>query len=472
MDLNELEQIRKEIAEELTGLGFGKVFPLGPDAIAIDFFPHSGRYLYISYGRGKGAAFLIRRRLKELERSATHAAPFVIDLRKRFFGMRLKRVCTMSSTDVMRLDFEGDEQSFSLVIQVGRRPNLFVVDRDEIVVGSARSSNEAGQRIGDKYAGPETGSPAGAPLPTRGGESLSDTLDAEYRAREQDGNFDSLAAEAKKKLNGEIRKKLKLLENLEHDLAKHGEPDQWKRYGDLLLANIGNIRGTDDKMIVTDYFDSELPDVEIPVEKNASPTEMAEIYFTRYAKARNGAAAIAKRQETVKSEIESLQKRMSKLDSAIAARDETAMAEFLVKNPPVQANPAKKNAVAEIRGARRFVSSDGFEILVGKKAVDNDNLTFRIAKSLDLWFHAEDYPGSHVIVRNPSRKEIPNRTLIEAAQLAAFYSDARELPKVAIRYTPKKYVNKPRRSAPGLVSLASFKTVLVEPGVGDLSPTG
>jgi len=82
-----------------------------------------------------------------------------------------------------------------------------------------------------------------------------------------------------------------------------------------------------------------------------------------------------------------------------------------------------------------------------------------------MWLHAADYPGSHVVVRNPSRREIPQRTLLEAAQLAAFYSDAGRQPKAAVHYTQKKFVNKPRGAAPGLVSLASFKTILVEPKV-------
>ncbi|MDQ3712269.1 MAG: NFACT RNA binding domain-containing protein, partial [Acidobacteriota bacterium] len=112
-------------------------------------------------------------------------------------------------------------------------------------------------------------------------------------------------------------------------------------------------------------------------------------------------------------------------------------------------------------------SSEGFEILVGKGAKDNDYLTFRIAKASDLWFHAADYPGSHVVVKNPNRKEIPPKTLLEAAQIAAFFSHAKQQPKVAVHYTPKKFVNKPKGASAGLVSLASFKTILVEPKIGD-----
>src|SRR4029453_7742070 len=125
----------------------------------------------------------------------------------------------------------------------------------------------------------------------------------------------------------------------------------------------------------------------------------------------------------------------------------------------------KKKIETAFKGARRFVSSDGLEILVGKKAPDNDYLTFRIARSLDLWLHAADYPGSHVVIRRAGRKEVPHTTLIEAAELAAFYSDARGQSKAAVRYTEKKFVNKPKRSAPGLVSLASFRTIMAEPRV-------
>ncbi len=81
--------------------------------------------------------------------------------------------------------------------------------------------------------------------------------------------------------------------------------------------------------------------------------------------------------------------------------------------------------------------------------------------------HAADYPGSHVVIRNPNRKEVPHRTLLEAAQLAAFYSQGKSQTKAAVHYTQKKFVNKPKASAAGLVSLASFKTVLVEPKIGD-----
>ena len=155
----------------------------------------------------------------------------------------------------------------------------------------------------------------------------------------------------------------------------------------------------------------------------------------------------------------------TELDRAITEEDRDFIREFLVTKRQESKRPAK-NKTSSVEGiARSFISSDGFEILVGKKAKDNDVLTFKIAKSLDTWMHAADYPGSHVVVRNPNRKEIPHRTLIEAAELAAFYSQGKAQVKAAVHYTQKKFVNKPKGAAPGLVSLSSFRTLLVEPKV-------
>jgi predicted ribosome quality control (RQC) complex YloA/Tae2 family protein len=116
-----------------------------------------------------------------------------------------------------------------------------------------------------------------------------------------------------------------------------------------------------------------------------------------------------------------------------------------------------------IPGVRRYSSSDGYEILVGRAARDNDTLTFKIAKPNDLWLHAADYPGSHVIIRNPTRKEIPHRTLLEAAQLAAHFSQANKDPKVDVHYTERKFLSKPKGAAPGLVRMSRFKSLVVAP---------
>ena len=206
-----------------------------------------------------------------------------------------------------------------------------------------------------------------------------------------------------------------------------------------------------------------MPEIAVEVDENTPVTEAAEKFFKKYTKARNAADEIAVRLDKLQSELRSLDHQQHRLEEAIIQRDEEQLASFASDQKRKPSEKLRGKPVETSAGARSFVSSDGFEILVGKKAKDNDFLTFRIAKSLDLWMHAADYPGSHVVVRNPNRKEIPQRTLLEAAQLAAFYSQGKSQPKAAVHYTQKKFVNKPKGAAAGLVGLASFKTILVVP---------
>jgi predicted ribosome quality control (RQC) complex YloA/Tae2 family protein len=373
----------------------------------------------------------------------------------------------------MVIDLVSSEATaLQLAIQLGgKRPNIFILDGDGVILGVLRDPDLEGQSRGGKYV-PPVEPPTSDTIRETGGKSLSAILDAVESSGKAEADLETLANTARRKLNADIAKRRKLIKNLEGDIASQGNADEWKRYGDLILANISNIRREGEHLIVTDYFDPEQREIAIKIDKDLLPTQAAEFFFKRYAKARNGAVEISKRLETVNAEIKKLEAQRSEIESAIERKDSDFLARFSPDKKQEAPQARKKDKAEEFKGARRFISSDGFEVLVGKKAKDNDQLTFRIAKSLDLWLHAADYPGSHVVVRNPNRSEVPVQTLTEAAQLAAFYSDAREQPKATVRYTQKKFVNKPRRAAPGLVSLASFKTILVEPQVAVRSKEG
>jgi predicted ribosome quality control (RQC) complex YloA/Tae2 family protein len=230
-------------------------------------------------------------------------------------------------------------------------------------------------------------------------------------------------------------------------------------------AIVSTAERRDSKIVVIDYFDENLARVEIEADENDSVTEAADKFFRKYTKARNAFGEIEKRLRVLDRELERLRAERDEIENAIENKDLDFLAALAAgaKQKEPEKLKGKDSPLSSI--ARSFASSDGFEILVGKKAKDNDYLTFRVAKSLDTWMHAADYPGSHVVIRNPNRKEIPPRTLLEAAELAAFYSQGKAQPKAAVHYTQKKFVNKPKGAVPGLVSLASFKTLLVEPRV-------
>ncbi|MDH3531047.1 MAG: NFACT RNA binding domain-containing protein, partial [Acidobacteriota bacterium] len=295
-------------------------------------------------------------------------------------------------------------------------------------------------------------------------DTLSESLDFYYTEKDRADNFRSVANSAKSSIRNDIKKQKRLKKALAADLKRHGEPEKWKRLGDLVNANISTARREGDIAFLTDYFDEKLPEIEIEIEENTSLTDASEKFYKKYSKSKNAKAEIEKRLATVDLFIEQLTLKMEKLDLAIDTGDIDAVGSFLAKKKGRKSKfKSKQSDVSKY--AREYTSSDGLPILVGKRSKDNDYLTFRIARSLDMWFHAADYPGSHVIIRRRGRAEIPQQTILEAARLAAFYSKAKNESKAAVRYTEKKFVNKPKGAAPGLVSLASSKTLVVVPGI-------
>jgi predicted ribosome quality control (RQC) complex YloA/Tae2 family protein len=474
-----LEQIRRELESFLTGQKFGKIFALSRLTMAIDFRLADSQFLFISVESAAPRIYLIKRRLRDLEKQSGNPNAFVLFLKKRLSNAVLESIEKIENERILIFYFSaqtelGEREKYSLAVQLtGRSANLFLLDKNGFILDKLRETFGEGQEVGGKYSAPfrERSEPitsAGwlnAAFPQNGFQTLSEALDHFYLEKEAEKLFQNRAKSAENKIKQEITKREKLARKLKQDLENHGDAEKWKRFGDLILANLADAVRVNDKVLVVDYFDENVPTVEIEIDENDSLTESAEKFFRRYTKARNAKQEISKRLKILESEISNFKSQKEQIEKAIAEKDEHFLNEFLGEKRDRLPNKQKDKRAENFTGARRFVSSDDYEILVGKASKDNDFLTFRIAKSNDLWLHAADYPGSHVIVKNPNRKEIPQKTLLEAAQIAAFYSHARQQPKVAIHYTQKKFVNKPKGAGFGLVSLSSFKTILVEPKI-------
>lgn len=472
MNNSTLERVCDELDAALTGQRFGKIIPLSRFETAIDLRLPDSRYLFISIEPNRPRIYLVKRRLKDLEKRSVNPSPFLLYARKRLSGGVVQGVSKIPNERVLRILLSaeneiGEVNNFAFIVQLtGRSANILLADANDFILESMRPNTGPGQVSGERYLPPPRSARTHEEhanddkLVVSENSSLSEALDEYYLEQEAERKFRSRVAAARARFNAEVTRRKTLLRKLNEDLEHHGDAEKWKRTGELLLANAPTARRVGDKIFVTDFFDELQPEIAVEADENLSVTEAAEKYFKRYTKARNGSGEIAKRQETVRRELDRLEQERARLEKAAEEHNEQFFAE-----PEARKRPVREKKTATFNGARSFTSSDGFEILVGKRAKDNDYLTFRVAGSLDMWLHAADYPGSHVVVRNPSRKEIPQRTLLEAAQLAAFYSDAGRQAKAAVHYTQKKFVNKPRGAAAGLVSLASFKTILVEPKV-------
>jgi predicted ribosome quality control (RQC) complex YloA/Tae2 family protein len=470
-----LEKITAELASRLIGGKFGKIFTLSRLQMAIDFRLPDGSYLFISVEPSAPRVYLIKRRLRDLEKQTVNQTSFVMFLRKRLAGGTLRSIEKLENERILRLEFDaqndfGETEKYALIIQLtGRSANLLLLDKNNFVLDACRETHGAGQEIASKYAAPERAEgftpkpPAAESFPQNDSVSLSEALDVFYLNQEVEKKFQAKVGAARSKLNQETNKSKKLLKKLSQDLENHGDADNWKKLGDLLLANLATAAREKDKVLVMDYFDENVPVLEIEIDANDSLTEAAEKFFRKYTKARNAKNELTKRIADLESKITDFDLQKAELEDAIAEKDYDFLAEFNGEKQEVKSVKSRDKQTEGFKGARQYYSSEGFEILVGKGSKDNDYLTFKVAKASDLWLHAADYPGSHVIVKNPNRGEIPPKTLLEAAQAAAFFSHAKDQLKVAVHYTPKKFINKPKGAGAGLVSMSSFKTILVEP---------
>ncbi len=474
-----LKAIVEELKTALCNCVVGKIFQLAPASFAIDFRRRDGGYLFVSAEPALPRLYLIERPVRELEKGSKTLDGFGQALRVNLTGAKLIQVSQDASERVVRFSFARQEdtgettQPVWVVQLTGRSANLFLLDDQDYVTHSQRTMSGPGQQIGELYSAPaghindETGE---SQFGKADFSSLSAAADHYYLALEAERSFDNQAAAARTRLRQDTSRLQKLTRRLRSDLTQHGNAEEHKRSGDLLLANISTAVRKGKTVSLQDFYSEHVPTIELEVDENTTLQAAAASYFARYGKARRAAEQIGKRLAEVEAKLSRLALDQEALEKMIATRDQDALNHLLLalnpKSRKVPAGRVPRKEQAGIPGVRRYLSSDEYEVLVGRAARDNDNLTFRVARPQDLWLHAADYPGSHVIVRNPSRKEIPQRTLIEAAQLAAKFSQANHDTRVNVNYTQQKFVSRIKGAAPGLVRLASFRTITVEPKEG------
>lgn len=462
-----LQELVEEIAPAVQGERLFRLFQLAPTDLAFDFGLKDGRYLFISVTPAMPRLYLIRRSARQLEKMATAPSQFSLLLNKHLVGAMLRAITKDQDDRIVRLAFDKvGEGERTLVAQLtGRSANLFLLDERGRIIDALRAPREYGPLPGESYL-PPASRPAkkSGPTPfTRGAHgSLSEAADAYYLRLEAERRFDERVRSEIARLEREIEKRQRLLDRLREDRAVHGDAEEHRRIGELLLANLATAERIGEKVRIRDFYAEGAPWIEVEVGQGRSLPQEATQRFARYARAKRAAEQIEKRTAAVAAELRELEAQRAAIEEIRATRDEQALARIL---PPESTRPTRRRAAKNSlpAGIRQYRSSDGYDILVGRGASENDLLTFRLARPHDLWLHAADYPGAHVVVRNPQRGEIPQRTLIEAAQLAAAFSQARADGKVAVHYAWRKHISKPRNAPPGTVTVAGPRTLLVAP---------
>jgi predicted ribosome quality control (RQC) complex YloA/Tae2 family protein len=262
-------------------------------------------------------------------------------------------------------------------------------------------------------------------------------------------------------------------EKIEEDLKQAEKFEQYKKFGDLLMMNKKLIRKGQDSIKLVDIFQPEQSLVEIPLNIKLSPMQNAQAYFKKYKKAKDALAVMKKRKAETERQILQVEKILEKIEGAtkelkLEEIEQALISLGLLKEKEI---PRKRKKGNREFSPRRFVTQEGCEILVGRNNKENDYLTFKFAHPDDLWFHAQDVPGSHVVLRRKEKKkDLSYNDIKEAAKVAAYFSKARGAKKVPVIYTPAKYVKKPKKGKPGLALVEKEKAILVEPKLTNRCP--
>ena len=257
------------------------------------------------------------------------------------------------------------------------------------------------------------------------------------------------------------RKKYALQQKQMKDTAKK---DKYKVYGELINTYGYGLEEGCKSFKALNYYTNE--EITIPLDPTLTPQENAKKYFDRYGKLKRTEEALTEQLADTESEIEHLESISNALDIALAESDLSQIKEELTEYGYIKKHySGKKGAKAQTKSKPfHYVSSDGFDIFVGKNNFQNDELTFKQATGNDWWFHAKQMAGSHVVVKTPDG-ELPDRTFEEAGRLAAYYSKGRTAPKVEIDYIQKKHVKKPGGAKPGFVVYYTNYSLMAEPDI-------
>lgn len=251
-------------------------------------------------------------------------------------------------------------------------------------------------------------------------------------------------------------------------MADTQKKDKYKVYGELINTYGYELEPMAKSLTCLNYYTNE--EITIPLDPDLSARENSIRYFERYNKLKRTGEALEKLLIETKDEIDHLESIATALNIALYEEDLAQIKEELVEYGYIRRHTFAKGAKRQQKSRPfHYISSDGYDIYVGKNNFQNEELTFKLAAGNDWWFHAKGIPGSHVIVKSNS-EELPDQTFEEAARLAAYYSSGRNVDKVEIDYIQKKHIKKVSGAKPGFVIYHTNYSMVALPNIEGLTP--
>lgn len=287
--------------------------------------------------------------------------------------------------------------------------------------------------------------------------SLSDLLDYFYQDKAERDRIAQQASYLIHRIQNELEKNKKKLKKQEQELQDTDKAEEFRQKGELLTTYLNQVPNNQDSVELDNYYTGQK--VSIPLNKALTPSQNAQRYFKKYQKLKEAVKHLGSLISETKATIQYLES----VDNALNQASLSEISE--IREELVQTGFVKRRHREKIQKRKKpepYLASDGKTIiLVGKNNLQNDELTFKMSKKGELWFHAKDIPGSHVLIKdnlNPS-----DEIKTDAAELAAYFSKARLSNLVQVDMIEAKKLNKPSKAKPGFVTYKGQKTLRVTP---------
>lgn len=304
----------------------------------------------------------------------------------------------------------------------------------------------------------------GAYLETRQEASFSALLDTFYTERDHEDRMRQ-KSQALRKTVGNLRDRaVRKLELQRKELAATLDREELRRRGDIVTANLHAIERGQTLLRAVDFYDPDMRQIEIPLKPELSPQQNAARFYKDYARAKHAEKILTEQIAQGELEADYLNGVLDELFRAENERDLSEIRAELEEGGYVRPTDRKKQSKQPPSKPMEYRSSDGYTILVGRNHRQNELLSFKTARRDDLWLHVQKFHGSHVIILSDGETP-PDRTVTEAAALAAYHSQARQGQNVPVDVTPVRYLRKPKGGKPGMVIYDRYRTVIVTPSL-------
>lgn len=295
-------------------------------------------------------------------------------------------------------------------------------------------------------------------------KSINQLLENYYMTRDKLDRSKHKASDLRKSVSIKLDRALNKLAKQKEELLEAEKRETFKIFGDLLTANLHKIAKKQSEITLENYYTEELEKVSITLDPRLSPIQNAQKYYKKYNKLKNAYDLVSQQIVNTQEEVDYLENVLMSLENCTELREIEEIREELVSEGYVKRSSIKGKRKEKVDSSvpHHFISSDGYDIFIGKNNKQNDYLTLKLANKDDIWMHTKNIPGSHVIIKKKDNL-VPQNTIVEAAKLAAYHSKAKLSSNVPVDYTERKNVKKPSGSKPGMVIYDFYNTVYVTP---------